>query len=208
MRRANLMWPFLCMLAQAFACGGSNRASGHLHCDPGSDCCRLGTASYQPMTTDSPPSEVTDAAQSGLTTFGVVGGVGTPYPVLKLDSPGRPTQTIVDASHQWYFPVTIGGSYAYLLTVAMVKGQWQAVSIGENELALWLQSAETSFSQTVVDRAIVQVYGFGTAPMDILGFNLSEGRPVFEALPIFGFSSDMSFQDLYLELRSMLGCET
>lgn len=116
---------------------------------------------------DSPPSEVLAAAQTGLpvflksvsmadvTEFGfrslqeLAGAtLGEPYQVymltpdaLKSYQSGARLTSLLSKLNRWEFPVLIGGEPRTMLTVELMRGKWEAVSMGGLDLPRNLDSA-------------------------------------------------------------------
>lgn len=118
-------------------------------------------AGVQPVMAEKVPSAVQAAAAKGLPTmlqalpeeilaqFNFTSSeelsratLGTPFQVYTIPpeeilnyNAGTPIGQIISATDHWFFPVKVNGEVRTLLTVAMVDGKWQAVSIGSAGLA-------------------------------------------------------------------------
>ena len=58
----------------------------------------------------------------------------TPDKILGFDGNAK-LSSLISATELWFFPITSGGQYRALLTVANVNGKWDAVAIGSSGLA-------------------------------------------------------------------------
>ncbi len=195
-------------------------------CGSGSSQETVATLSYKPVVVNYTSSTVKNAAITGLANLGflsadelTIAQLGTPYPVFILCNPGKPNQSIRVAD-EWEFPVMVNNSNRCMLKVAKINDQWQAVVIGSASLSTWLQMTENN--NLVLNnkaRGIIQVYGYSSAPFQILVTNPSEKQPLFlfvppateliTRLPQYSnwISTDpvpaLSFQEVYLILSSL-----
>ena len=91
--------------------------------------------------------------------------IGIPYQMYTIHPDlMKDTVTITDdmitSAEEWRFPVICNGSIRALLTVAKVKGQWQAVDIGAATLASEIDVLEKGLSLKTrdINRIILRLY--------------------------------------------------
>jgi hypothetical protein len=134
------------------------------------------------------PKEVYEAAESGLfkmlnsipqgyeLKYGFLNReefematIGSPYQmytihpeIMKGDE--AVTDEMIKSIEEWRFPVICNGQIRALLTVAKLKGKWQAVEIGAARLASELDVLEKGLSLETKDinRIIFRLYQIGT----------------------------------------------
>jgi hypothetical protein len=112
----------------------------------------IGTG-FLPAVQEGPPAEVTEAARQGLADFpGLTGAqlgqgfrVYTVSPAELMECPVM--ESIIIPTNMWRFVVVSNSRPAALLTVALVDGQWRAVSIGGAGLAVEMTQVMATWPQ-------------------------------------------------------------
>jgi hypothetical protein len=91
--------------------------------------------------------------------------IGTPYQMYTIHPDVMKdnvtvTDDMITSAEEWRFPVICNGSIRALLTVAKVKGQWQAVDIGAATLASEIDALEKGLSlkRREINRIILRLY--------------------------------------------------
>jgi|WetSurMetagenome_2_1015567.scaffolds.fasta_scaffold229258_2 hypothetical protein len=94
-----------------------------------------------------------------IATVGIPYQMYTIHPDMMKDNV-TVTDDMITSVEEWRFPVICNGSIRALLTVAKVKGQWQAVDIGAATLASEIDRLEKGLSLKTrdINRIILRLY--------------------------------------------------
>lgn len=182
-----IKWFCLLLLLVLAACGSNQE-----------NVTPVATVTYSPIYINYTSSAVRNVATTGLPSlveaignqwagFGFLSQdelasaqLGTPYHVFAMTNAGKINQTIADID-EWEFPVMVNNEYRCMLKISKMNGEWQAVGIGDAQLATWLQALENS--HTLVDfkaKGLVNLYDHDST---ILMLNPSQQQPSFLLLP-------------------------
>jgi len=142
------------------------------------------TVNYKPIYINYTSSAVKSAAEAGIPIFLTseltseelaVAQLGSPYHVFGMTNAGSINQEIFDGE-EWDYPVTVNNNYRFMLKVAKMNGEWQAVAITAG-LASWLQAEEMSHpSLDFKAKGLVRIYEHDS---HIVMLNPSEQQPSF-----------------------------
>jgi hypothetical protein len=94
-----------------------------------------------------------------IATIGIPYQMYTIHPDVMKDNV-TVTDDMITSAEEWRFPIICNGSIRALLTVAKVKGQWQAVDIGAATLASEIDALEKGLSLKTrdINRIILRLY--------------------------------------------------